>query len=209
MVSAQVLPLAVTMMVGPQIMSAVILVTAERAVAVSLAFVAGVAAAAASGVALAWGIFALLGGGASMGDPSDRGSLGTAVQLVLVALLIAAAVRTYADRETAETPKWLGSLMDAEPRKALRTGLLVILLMPSDIMVMLTVGAYLAQHRASWTAALPFLAATALIAALPLLGFLLFRRRMERAMPALREWVNTKSWVVSIAACLIFIVLIL
>jgi threonine/homoserine/homoserine lactone efflux protein len=128
---------------------------------------------------------------------------------VLVALLIAAAVRTYADRETAETPKWLGSLMDAEPRKALRTGLLVILLMPSDIMVMLTVGAYLAQHRASWTAALPFLAATALIAALPLLGFLLFRRRMERAMPALREWVNTKSWVVSIAACLIFIVLIL
>ncbi|MQY04334.1 GAP family protein [Actinomadura macrotermitis] len=205
----QILPLAITMMVGPQIMSAVILVTTERAISVSLAFVAGVAAATATGVAVAWGAFALLDRNVSLGAPSDRGALGTLIQYGLVALLIMTAVKTYLRRETAEPPKWLGSLMEAEPRKALMTGFLVILLMPSDILVMLTVGANLEQHHAHWTAALPFVAATALIASLPLLAFLLLRRRMERAMPALRTWVNGNSWVISIAACVIFILLIL
>ncbi|MFF4229028.1 GAP family protein [Streptomyces sp. NPDC001820] len=50
---------------------------------------------------------------------------------------------------------------------------------------------------------------TVLIAALPLLGRLLFGRRAERAMPKVREWMNSHSWLISIIACGIFIVLIL
>ncbi|TMQ92003.1 GAP family protein [Actinomadura soli] len=205
----QVLPLAVTMMVGPQIMSAILLVTTRHAVRASLAFLAGVTAATAAGLALSRGVFALLGQGVSLGDPSDRGSAGTIIQFVLVALLLAAAVRSYAKRETAKPPRWLGTLMDAGPRKAFEIGTLVILLMPSDIMVMLTVGAHLEQRDLNLAAALPFLAATVLIAALPLLALLLFRKRMSRAMPKVREWMNTHSWVVNIAAYVIFILLIL
>ncbi|WP_281404727.1 GAP family protein, partial [Streptomyces javensis] len=205
----QVLPLAVTMMAGPQIVAAVVLVTTARPVRVGLAFLLGVVVATAAGVALARGIFALLGQAIAPGDPSDRGVAAVVVQLVLVGLLALVAVKNVVKRRTVEPPKWLGSLMEAGPRKALTTGFLIILLMPSDIAVMLTVGANLEQHDAEWTAALPFVAATVLIAALPLLVYLLLGHRARRAMPRLREWLTTHSWVVNAAACLIFIVLIL
>ncbi|MGR3937193.1 GAP family protein [Streptomyces sp. BRA346] len=205
----QILPLAVTMMAGPQIVAAVILVTTARPVRVSSAFLLGVAVATAVGVAVTRGIFALLGQAVTLGQPSDPGSAAVIVQLVLVGLLVLVAVKNGVRRESVEPPKWLGSLMDAGPLRALRTGLLVILLMPSDIMVMLTVGAHLEQHRAGPAEALPFIGATVLIAALPLLLYLVFRSRARRAMPRLREWLNTHSWVVNVAACLLFIALIL
>jgi small neutral amino acid transporter SnatA (MarC family) len=41
--NVQILPLAITMMAGPQIMAAIIFVTAPKALRVSLPFLAGVA----------------------------------------------------------------------------------------------------------------------------------------------------------------------
>jgi small neutral amino acid transporter SnatA (MarC family) len=61
--NVEILPLALTMMAGPQIMSAIIFVTHERAVPISTAFVAGVALATAVGVSIAAGVAALLGSG--------------------------------------------------------------------------------------------------------------------------------------------------
>ena len=72
--SLEVLPLAITMMAGPQIMSAIVFVTHPKAVPVSVAFVAGVAMAAVVGVAIARGIAALLGGSVSLGSSSDSGA---------------------------------------------------------------------------------------------------------------------------------------
>ncbi len=99
--------------------------------------------------------------------------------------------------------------MDADPGKALRIGLLVIFLMPSDIMIMLTVGVPLVQGEESFAAALPFIALTILVAALPLLVRLLFAGHAEVAMSKVRDWMNTHSWLVNIIVCVIFIVLIL
>ncbi|MDC0768185.1 GAP family protein [Streptomyces sp. HD] len=200
-----VLPLAVTMMAGPQIMSAIIFVTAPRAVRVSVGFLIGVAVAATVGTAITWGIASLF----DLGDPEDSGSSGNVVQYVLVGLLVAAALKNWIRRESIQPPKWLGTLMSADPRKALKVGLLVILLMPSDILVMLTVGTNLAQTDAAFVSALPFIGATVLIAALPLLFLLLFHRRAVAAMPHVRDWMNTHSWLINIIVCGIFIVLIL
>ncbi|GAA4374624.1 GAP family protein [Actinomadura sp. NPDC048032] len=206
--SFQVLPLAITMMAGPQIMSAIILVTTPRPVRVSLAFLAGVAISASAGVAAARGIFALVGNSVDIGKPSDDSSVGKIVQYVLIALLLAAIVRNYVKRATIEPPKWLGSLMNAGPGRAFKTGLLLIILMPSDIIVMLTVGANLEQHHEGAAEAAVFVGATLLVAALPLLAVLLFHRRAERAMPRAREWMTNNSWMVNIICCLIFIAII-
>jgi small neutral amino acid transporter SnatA (MarC family) len=105
----EILPLAVTMMVGPQIMSAIIFVTTDRPVRTSLAFIGGVLAATAAGVAITFGLGSLLGDSVDLGDPSDSGSTGKVVQYVLVGLLILAALKNYRNREQAEPPKWLGS----------------------------------------------------------------------------------------------------
>jgi Sap, sulfolipid-1-addressing protein len=55
----------------------------------------------------------------------------------------------------------------------------------------------------------PFIALTGLIAALPLLGYLAFRRRAERAMPKVGDWMGSHSWLVNIVAACVFIVLIM
>jgi hypothetical protein len=207
--SVEILPLAVTMLVGPGIMAAIILVTTERPVPVSLAYVLGFTISTALGVAAATGLASLLGSSTSLGSSSDSGSAGTIIQIVLVVLLIALSVKQYLGRATAEPPKWLGTLMEADPKKALRMGLLIVVIMPSDILIMLTVGVNLEHTGSSLVDAIPFVAATALVAALPLLAYLLFRHRAQRAMPRIRDWMNANSWLVNIIVFVIFIALIL
>jgi hypothetical protein len=204
-VNAQIVPLAITMMAGPQIMTAIVLVTHRDAVRVSLAFLVGVAVAASIGTTIAF----LLADRFDLGDSSDRGSSGSVIQFVLVGLLLLLAVRTYLNRETVKPPRWLGTLQEATPRKALTMGLLLVGLMPTDVASMVTVGVNLAQNDDSLLDAVPFVALTLLIAALPLLTYLLFRRRAREAMPKMRNWMTANSWLVNIIVLGIFIVLIL
>lgn len=205
----KILPLAITMMAGPQIIAAIILVTTRQAVRVSLAFLSGVAVATGAGVAVARALFDLLGNAVSLGNPSDTGSTGNLIQFALVALLVAAAVKAFLRRETAEPPGWLTGLMEAGPARALAMGLLVVLAMPSDIVVMLTVGAHLSHEGGDLTTALGFVTATVLIAALPLIALLAAGHRARNAMPAVRDWLNSHSWVVTIATCVVFVLLLL
>jgi Sap-like sulfolipid-1-addressing protein len=204
-----ILPLAITMMAGPQIMSAIIFLTASRAVRLSVSFVLGVAIATVVGLVFALALLSVLGEGVSLGGPSNDGSIGKLIQYALVALLIALALKNYVRRESVEPPRWLGALQDANQWMALKTGLLVIWLMPGDIIVLLTVAANLEQNGAGLLAALPFIAATLLIAALPLLLYLLFYRGAQQFMPRVREWMNTHSWLLNVITCVIFIALII
>jgi threonine/homoserine/homoserine lactone efflux protein len=204
-----ILPLALTMMAGPQIMSAIIFLTASKPVKLSASFIAGVAIATTVGVAILLAIVSLLGNSISLGDSSNKGSSGHIIQYLLVGLLVALAVKNYVRRETVEPPSWMGTLQSADSKKALTTGLLMILAMPSDIIIMLTVGVNLVQHNGGLIAALPFIAATVLVAALPLLLYLLFYRRAQRVMPKVRDWMNANSWLVNIIVCGVFIILIL
>jgi len=79
----------------------------------------------------------------------------------------------------------------------------------APILYLVTVGVNLAQNNASLHDALPFVAATVLIAALSVLSYLLFRRRAQRTMPKMRDWMNTNSWLVNIIVYVVFIYLIL
>jgi hypothetical protein len=207
--SLDILPLAITMMVGPGIIADIVLITAPKPVRVSVAFVLGVAIATTAGVLVALALASLLGSGIGLGHPSDKGSIGNVIQYVLVGLLAAAALRTYLRRDTIQTPRWMGALQNAQPRRAFATGALLIWVMPSDLIIMLTVGVNLAHNHASVVAALPSAAATALVAALPMLAYLLFRRRAQQLMPKVRDWMNAHSWLVSIIAYVVFILLIL
>ena len=207
--SLAVLPLAITMNAGPQIMSALIFVTSSKPLKLSAYFLTGVVIAVTVGVTITFTLASVLGGSISLGDPSDSGSIGNIIQYVLVGLLVFLSIRSYLTRATSEPPRWLGALQNAEPRTAFTTGLLLLSVFPSDFVILITVGTNLAQHNASLLGAVPFVAATILIAALPVLSFLLFRRRAERAMPKVRDWMNTNSWLVNIIVYVIFILLIL
>lgn len=208
MSTTQLLPLAITMMAGPQILSAIIFVTGEGPVKVSLGYVAAVAVAA-SLATLVWFLIAgLVGGSLNLNDSSGQTTAAKVIQVALVGLLILGSVKAYLGRETAEPPKWLGKLQGASPARAFEIGLLLIFLMPSDFVITMTTGLNLKANGEPWLHVLPFVALTTLIAALPLLFYLLFRERATVMMPKLRDWMNANSWLVNIIVYGIFIVLI-
>ena len=203
-----VLPLAITMNAGPQIMSAIIFVTAPTPLKLSAYFLAGVVIAVTVGVTVTYTLATVLDNGVSLGDPSNGGSLGNIIQYLLVGLLVFLSIKNYVGRETIEPPRWLGALQNAGPRTAYTTGLLLLSVFPSDFVILVTVGVNLAQNNASLLGAVPFVVATILIAALPVLSYLLFHRRAEQAMPKVRDWMNTHSWLVNIIVYVVFILLI-
>jgi len=207
--SVAVIPLAITMNAGPQIMSALIFVTANKPLKLSAYFLAGVVIAVTVGLTVTYSLASVLGNSVSLGDSSDSGSLGNIIQYVLVGLLVLLSIKSYVGRETSEPPRWLGAMQNAKPRTAFMAGLLLLSVFPSDFVVLMTVGINLAQNDASLLAAVPFMAATILIAGLPALSYLLFRHRAERVMPKVRDWMNTHSWLVNIIVYIVFILLIL
>ena len=200
-----ILPLAVTMVAGPQEMTAIVFVTHPAAVRVSAAFMAGATVAVVAGTTIMY----LLAGTLHLGLPSDKGSTGAIIQYVLVAVLAALALRTYRHRDRVEPPKWLGGLLEASPRKALVMGFLLLLVFPTDLATLATVGVHLQHNHHALIDAAPFWGLTLLIAALPLLTYLLFRRRAERLALKVRDWMGTNSWLVNIFVLGLFIVLIL
>jgi Sap, sulfolipid-1-addressing protein len=207
--SLSVIPLAITMNAGPQIMSAIIFITASKPLKLSAYFLAGVVIAVTAGVTITYILATTLGNSISLGDPSNSGSLGNIIQYLLVGLLVFLSIKNYVGRETIEPPGWLGALQNANPRTAFMTGLLLLSVFPSDLVILVTVGVNLAQNNASLLGAVPFIVATILIAALPVLSYLLFRRRAQQIMPKVRDWMNTNSWLVNIIVYVVFIVLIL
>jgi hypothetical protein len=207
--SLAVIPLAITMNAGPQIMSAIIFITANKPLRLSAYFLAGVLIAVSVGVTITYTLASVLGNSLSLGDSSDSGSLGNIIQYVLVGLLVLLSIRSYVNRQTSEPPRWLGAMQNAKPKTAFMAGLLLLSVFPSDFVILVTVGVNLAQNDSSLLAALPFIAATIFIAALPVLSYLLFRHRAQRLMPKVRDWMNANSWLVNIIVYVIFILLIL
>lgn len=203
----EVLPLAITMMAGPQIISAVLLITGKHPKTSSLAFVAAVALTASIGTLGLLGIANSLGIESKAPD-SQPSSIVVFVQTALIGLLIVMAIKTYLTRSTTEKPKWMGTLQKAGPGESFRLGMTLIATMPSDIVIMITVAVHLAAAGAPFVDALPFIFTTALIAALPLIVFVIFQRRAATAMPKVRQWMDGNSWLIQIAVCLIFIFLL-
>ena len=113
--SLAVIPLAITMNAGPQIMSAIIFVTAPKALKLSAYFLAGVVIAVTAGVTISYTLASVLGNSVSLGDSTHKGSLGNIIQYVLVGLLVVLSIRSYLGRETSEPPRWLGALQNAKP----------------------------------------------------------------------------------------------
>jgi small neutral amino acid transporter SnatA (MarC family) len=79
--SLAVIPLAITMNAGPQIMSAIIFVTANKPLKLSAYFLTGVVIAVTVGLTITYTLASVLGNSISLGDSSDSGSLGNTVPL--------------------------------------------------------------------------------------------------------------------------------
>lgn len=202
-----VLPLAIAMVAGPQILSSIIFVTTKDPFRVSVAYLLGILLALITGVSLWYVAFNTLLPTEDISHSHDTAL--KSIQIVLVLLLIYLTILSIVQRNESSQPKWLKNLSAMQPKKAVGLGFLLILLFPSDFVVLATVGASLVRDHQDILAAVPFMLLTLGIAALPLILYLLFRRKMEVAMPQVRAWMETHSWIINICVYLLFIYLIL
>jgi len=202
----QVLPLAIVMIAGPQILSPIFLATSEQWRKNSAAYVFGASLSISLVVVVAYLLGSSLGGGGG-------GLLGATGQqllyLVVLVLLLYAAVETYRKRNVSEPPKWMGKLTSASPRFSFRLGFLLLGFFPTDIVTSISVGTFLAANDDPVTDAAGFVLLTLFILALPSLSVLVLGKRAEAALPKIRDWMNDNSWIISEAVIALFIVLTL
>ncbi|MFC5971870.1 GAP family protein [Halomarina salina] len=197
---ATILPLAIVMVAGPQLLSAVFLATSERWRRNSFAYVLGAALSISAIVAIAYYL-----GGTGARETNSRPLL----PYVVVALLLAAMVHTYLTREESEPPKWMGTLTSASPWFSFRLGFLLLGFFPTDILTAVAVGTTLASEDLPLLDAWGFVALTLLFIALPGLAVLALGERAERALPTIRDWMNDNAWVINEVVLAFFVVLTL
>lgn len=200
----KVLPLAVVMVAGPQIITSFFFATSDSWKRISAAYVAGAAVSIPLVVAAGY----LLTHGAGGGGESGDSGLST-LDYVLVALLLFAAYRNFANRNDSEPPKWMGKLQHATPKTAFVLGFLLLGFFPSDLVTSVSVGGYLAGHGDPYLEALPFVLAALCLLALPALMVLMLGNRAQTVLPAMRGWMDRNSWIISEFVIVLFIAIIL
>jgi hypothetical protein len=195
----QILPLALIMVMGPQILTSIFLVTSREPVKNSGAMLAGVVLAASLSLAIWTGVVKAVGIDAS-------GNSGpSSADYVVAGLLALLALHIYRGRGTAEVPKWMTGLQEAGPKKSFALGFLLILLMPTDIIAVISTANFLHDKHLTFPHGWPVVAATTLLMALPILGYLLMGKRAKAAMPKIRVRLTTHAWLVNLVVIVYFI----
>ncbi|MSO86901.1 MAG: hypothetical protein EXQ71_05215 [Acidimicrobiia bacterium] len=197
----RILPMAIVMVAGPQMITAIMLATSQRAKANSAAFLAGVTAA----TTIAMSVFYL----AAVYAQSSRSpfALGQAFDIAVVVLLLVLALVVYRRRSRSEPPSWMGKLQDARPGFSFRIGFILFLVMPTDVITMFVVANVLASQGEPWVTIFLLVAATVMLAGIPLFILLAFGHRAEHDLPRLRHWTTTHSWIVNEAIIGVFLVM--
>ncbi|MDG4794752.1 GAP family protein [Micromonospora sp. WMMD1082] len=197
------LPLAVVMVAGTQLVAAVFFASSDRPRAASLGYLAGAAIVVCGGTTVAWlavRLFKISFGG------GDRAAVERWIDWFVLALLAVLAVVVFLRRHTGP-PAWMGRLQHAGPGYALKVGLLLFLAMPANDLTMITVGASAARHGLPWWHLLPFVLLTVGLLAIPLLALLLLGRRAAVVLPRVRDWADSHSWLVSEAVIAFFVLI--
>jgi hypothetical protein len=195
-----ILPLAVVMVAGPQLVSALFLATNRNAKWTSTAFLTGVVLAIVLGLSVAYWLARIVIDSIGHGD----GGVRRVVDWVILALLAVLAVLVYRRRGRTEPPRWMRKLQTASPGFAFRLGFLLFLLMPTDVATMFTVAGSLAVQGWPLWQAVPFVLLTLLLVAVPLLMLLLLGDQAIAVQLRIRDWTNAHSWIVSELVILYF-----
>jgi hypothetical protein len=187
------------MVMGPQILTSIFLVTSREPVKNSIAMLIGVVLAACISLAIWFGIVKAIGI-----DPKEGGGPTTA-DWIVAGLLALAAIHTFRGRGKASVPKWMTALQEARPRRAFELAFLLIFLMPTDIVAVISTANWLHDNDKDLLHGWPLVAATTLLMALPIIGYLAFGRRAREAMPKIRDWLTGNAWLVNLVVIVYFI----
>lgn len=192
---AETLPLAVAIAASPfPVIPAILLLFTARPRSTATAFLAGWS----SGVAAAVTVFVLL---TSVIETRDYPPTWVSwVRLVVGAVLVVLAVRTWSRRASGDSPAWMRSLEEATPGRAAQLALVLSVANPK--VVLLAAGAGLAIGSAelppgrSVAAVAAFTLVASATVALPLVLYLTVGERVLAPLARARDWLQTNNAVV-------------
>jgi hypothetical protein len=196
----QVLPLALIMVMGPQILTAIFLVTSQQPIRNSAAMLLGVVLAAALSMVVWFELYEIVG----INPPSQSSGPGTA-DYVVAGLLGVLGIHVFMGRGTASVPKWMTALQSADPKRSFTLAAVLILAMPTDIIAVISTVHWLHKSGDDVLHGWPVVAAATILMALPILAYLLLGRRAREAMPGIREWLTGNAWLVNLIVIVYFV----
>lgn len=197
------LPMGFVMIAGPQIVTAIMLATSRDAKRNSAAFLAGVATA----VTIGTTVFFVIAQGVQSDDADESSGGSNGLTIASIILLLVLAALAYRNRHDTEPPKWMVRLQGASAAFAFRIGLLLFLVMPTDVITMFTVSNLLAREGSPWWHTLLFVALTVFLVGIPALMLTVMGSRAEVTLPKMRTWMTTNAWIVNEAVIALFLVM--
>ncbi|HND46601.1 MAG TPA: GAP family protein [Chitinophagales bacterium] len=204
MTNIPVLPLSLTVMLGPQILVAVLLITRKDPIKSSVIYITAVLATLILTTFIYYELASLIG----LKDLSIAGR--PLLKHLLIILFIYLIIRSIKNRNNiTEAPKWMQNITSASLRKIFVIGLTLIAIMPTDIIATFSVGSILNSNSQPFIAALPFFGAVALIAGLPLLAYLSLGKKGPIYLEQFNTWLNTNGYLINVIVLIFFIMMMI
>jgi len=202
--SATVIPLAFTVMLGPQLTVAVLLLTKRNPLKFSLYYILGISFGIITLTFLSYEILNHL----HLNSPNSF--ITKIASGLILTLLVYLSVSNFRNRKKLTTrPKWMQAIDRLNYRTTFLMGFGLIFFMPADIGAALTVGNILAASKTNFTSAIPFFSMVLLIASTPMLAYIALGNKGPKLMNKTNQWINSNGWVINQLVYLLFIYLIL
>jgi threonine/homoserine/homoserine lactone efflux protein len=197
-VIGDLLPLAVGVAISPiPIIAAILMLLSRRAVQTSTGFLIGWVV----GIVAVTVVVLLLVGQAGDESDGEPSTLSAVIKIVLGALLLLMAAKQWKSRPqagaTATMPKWMSAIDSFNFAKATGLGVLLSAVNPKNLIMCLGAGTTIGAAHLSGGDATVAVAVFTVIAvstvAVPVIGFLLARQKMEGPLNSLRDWLTQNN----------------
>ena len=197
----ELLPYAIGIAISPvPIIAAILMLLSRQAAKTSTAFLIGWVA----GIVVVTVVVLLLVGEAGDSDDGKPSTLSSVLKLAIGALLVLMALKQWRSRpkagETGEMPKWMGAIESFTFGKALGLGFLLSGINPKNLLMCLAAGTTIGAAHLSTGDDIVVVAVFTVLAAstvaIPVIGFLAARNRMEAPLNDLRGWLTQNNAVV-------------
>ena len=197
-VIGDVLPSALGVAISPvPIIAVILMLLAPRARAASVAYLIGWVV----GVTTVVVIVTLVVDPVDSSEPDDPSTFSSVLKLVLGALFLLLALRSWRSRPRAgqepEMPSWMAAVADVNATKALGLGLLLSAVNPKNLAMCIAAGAAIGGGAEGTSEAVVAIVVFVVIAsasiAVPVLGYLVAQERMRQPLDELREWLTVHN----------------
>lgn len=204
MTDIAILPLALTVMLGPQILVGMLLITRKDPIKSSLVYIFAVVSTLILTTYIYYSISNVVGfQEASIGDRP-------LVKYFLVVLFMVLIIRSIMNRnKITEPPKWMQGITTSSLGKIYIIGLCLIAFMPTDIAIAFTVGNLLNNESSPFLDAFPFFGAVFTIALLPLCIYFLLGKAGPKYLDKVNIWLNTHGYIINVIVLTFFIFLLI